>query len=250
MSLRPDYSTKAYKYVQFRWEYAAEAVQAIFHTAGLTSASVVADIGAGTGKLSRHFLGRVRKVYAVEPDTEMRRMAEEIFYGCADCVVLDGTAEAIPLPDGIIDLITVAQAIHWFDPIQTRFEFMRVMKPSGWLALVRNYGIDSSLNQAIESLMHPEWFQPAVKQTDLSLEELALVYFGGLNFAQMAFPFYFQQDWISFLGALTTTPGTLDEDHPDFPAFASAAQEVFERFSQGGWMDVHGETELVIGRPE
>jgi len=250
MSTKPDYSAKAQKYVRYRWEYAAEAVQSIFQTANLSAASVVADIGAGTGKLSRHFVGRVRMVYAIEPEVSMRRMAEEVFCGCTDCVVLDGSAEAIPLPEGTMDLITVAQAIHWFDPSPARAEFLRILKPSGWLALVRNYGIDPELNEAIEGILQPEWFKPVARQVNQSLEELAAFYFGGQDVLHRIFPFYFRQDWLAFLGALTTTPGTLDEDHPDFPGFASAAQEIFERFSQGGWMEVHGETELLIGRPQ
>jgi ubiquinone/menaquinone biosynthesis C-methylase UbiE len=250
MPARPDYSSKAENYARYRWEYAPEAVAAIFKSTGIGAESIVADIGAGTGKLSRHFIGRVKRVYAIEPDPEMRRQAEMVFQCCSDCIVLDGTAEQVPLADESVDLITVAQAIHWFEPVLARQEFLRILKPAGWLALVRNYDTDVTQNEAINSLFGPPWRRIDASSAFIPFDELVNTYFGSHTYQRYIFPFYFRQEWLAFLGAVTATPGMPDEGTEDFPAFSLAAKEVFERCSEDGWMTVVGETEVILGRPD
>jgi ubiquinone/menaquinone biosynthesis C-methylase UbiE len=71
------YSSKAEKYARYRWDYSPLAIQAVFDSAHITRASSIADIGAGTGILTRHFVGRAGRVWAIEPNAEMRQMAEK-----------------------------------------------------------------------------------------------------------------------------------------------------------------------------
>jgi SAM-dependent methyltransferase len=75
--------------------------------------SRVLDLGAGTGKLTRQLRGRGLDVVAVEPSAGMR---EQLARAVPDVTVLAGTAEDIPLPDGSVDAVLVAQAWHWVDP--------------------------------------------------------------------------------------------------------------------------------------
>ena len=102
------FSTKAEKYVRYRWDYAPTAIQRTFEQNGITSHSVVVDIGAGTGILTRHFVGRCTLVYAIEPNEPMRSLAQQAMKNQAGCRVLDGRAEATGLPDHSVDLVTVA----------------------------------------------------------------------------------------------------------------------------------------------
>ena len=70
--------------------------------------------------------------------------------------MVDGRAEGTTLADGSVDLVTVAQAIHWFDPVAARQEFHRILKPGGWLAICRNEGTDPALGQALSEIYPPE----------------------------------------------------------------------------------------------
>src|SRR5512135_1028729 len=108
------YSSKAEKYAKYRWDYAPRAIETIYNLARLTDNSVIADVGAGTGILTRHFTGRVSRVYGIEPNTEMRREAAKRLPVGPGCVIIGADAAGIPLPGASLDLITVAQAIHWF----------------------------------------------------------------------------------------------------------------------------------------
>ena len=95
----------------------------------------VVDLGAGTGKLTRTLVALGHRVTAVEPLPEMLVELERAAPGAAPLV---GTAEAIPLPDASADVITAAQAFHWFEADAALHEIARVLRPSGALALVWN----------------------------------------------------------------------------------------------------------------
>ena len=91
----------------------------------------VLDLAAGTGKLTVDLVARGARVVAVEPVAEMRAKLEGV-------EALDGTAEAIPLDDGSVDVVTVGQAFHWFDVPAALAECARVLRPGGVLAMLWN----------------------------------------------------------------------------------------------------------------
>ena len=88
----------------------------------------VLDLGAGTGALTRHLVGRFPTVFAVEPD---QRMRDVLTGSCPSAVALDGVAEKIPLPDASVDAVLVSSAWHWMDPALAIPEIARVLRPGG-----------------------------------------------------------------------------------------------------------------------
>jgi SAM-dependent methyltransferase len=100
----------------------------------------VVDLGAGTGKLTRSLVSLGHRVTAIEPLPEMLAQLEATVPGA---IARAGSAESIPLADATADVVTVAQAFHWFDrPVALR-EIARVLRPDGRLALVWNARDDS-----------------------------------------------------------------------------------------------------------
>jgi SAM-dependent methyltransferase len=111
---------------------------------------VVLDLAAGSGKLTRPLVASGAQVIAVEPVAEMRALLP------AGVEAVDGTAEAIPLGDGSVDLVTVAQAFHWFDGDAALAEIHRVLRPRGRLALLWNRRVeDAPVNLAIDEVVDP-----------------------------------------------------------------------------------------------
>jgi ubiquinone/menaquinone biosynthesis C-methylase UbiE len=90
----------------------------LVQTCGMTSDWLVADIGSGTGNLARLFLDAGHQVIGVEPNLEMRKAGERMLADHPAFHSLDGTAECIPLETKSVDLVTVGQALHWFDVIR------------------------------------------------------------------------------------------------------------------------------------
>ena len=105
---------------------------------GLNSASVVADIASGTGIFTRILLedGNAGRVFGVEPNAEMRNAGEEFLRTYPNFTSVEGTAEATTLADHSVDLVTAAQAAHWFDREKARREFIRICKLGGWTLLL------------------------------------------------------------------------------------------------------------------
>lgn len=132
------FSNRVDDYVRYRPSYPAEVLDILAREAGLTPDSVVADIGSGTGISAELFLRRGNSVFGVEPNEPMRSAAERLLAGYPKWHSVAGTAEATTLPDASIDLITAAQAFHWFDRVKTRPEFVRILKPGCRLAIIFN----------------------------------------------------------------------------------------------------------------
>src|SRR6478672_4630208 len=95
----------------------------------------VVDLGAGTGKLTRSLVALGHRVTAVEPLPEM---LDQLRSAAPEATALEGAAEAIPLADGSADVVTVAQAFHWFDHGPALVEIARVLRSGGRVALVWN----------------------------------------------------------------------------------------------------------------
>lgn len=122
-------------YESARPSYPAEAVAYLVGYGEIGPGTQVVDLAAGTGKLTRLLVPSGAEVVAVEPVAAMRDQLVESVPGLE---VLDGTAEALPFPDDSLDVITTAQAFHWFDPPAAVAEMARVLKPGGSLFLVWN----------------------------------------------------------------------------------------------------------------
>jgi SAM-dependent methyltransferase len=117
---------------------------------GLGAGKTVVDVGAGTGKLTRLLGASGARVVAVEPIAEMRALID----GADE--VLDGTAENLPLAGGVADVITVAQAFHWFDLDKALPELHRVIAPGGALVLFWNMrDLENPLQSGVEDLLKP-----------------------------------------------------------------------------------------------
>lgn len=129
------FGTAAHDYERGRPGYPPEAIDALVRDLCLERRSVVVDLAAGTGKLTRDLTRRFDAVIAIEPLAEMR---QQLARTAPAAKVLDGTAERVPLPDASADAVFVAQAFHWFDGRRALDEIARVLRPGGGLALLWN----------------------------------------------------------------------------------------------------------------
>jgi ubiquinone/menaquinone biosynthesis C-methylase UbiE len=129
------FDTVAAEYERGRPGYPADALDALARELGLAPDSVVVDLAAGTGKLTRSLAGRFARVIAVEPLAEMR---DQLQRALPEVETMEGTAERMPLQDALADAVFVGQAFHWFDGPRALAEIARVLKPAGGLALLWN----------------------------------------------------------------------------------------------------------------
>jgi len=132
------FSNRVTDYVRYRPGYPSALIDLLRSECGLRPDHAVADIGSGTGLLSKLFLENGNRVFGIEPNEEMRRAGEECLAAYKNFSSVRGSSEATTLPDSSFDFITAAQAFHWFEPTATRREFLRILKPHGWVVVIWN----------------------------------------------------------------------------------------------------------------
>lgn len=128
-----DVSSEAYE--RGRPEYPLDAVEFLISKLALNHHSRVADLGAGTGKLSKILRKSCAKIIAIEPVEGMRKKFSAVL---PDVEILEGRAEKIPLEQESMDAVVIAQAFHWFDGESALKEIYRVLKPGGKIGLLWN----------------------------------------------------------------------------------------------------------------
>lgn len=132
------FSDRVENYLRYRPRYPAEVISFLARHCGLQPASVIADVGSGTGFLAELFLKNGNAVFGIEPNLEMRVAGEEYLKNYPLFTSVAGTAESTTLPDGACEFVTAGQSFHWFDIPGARIEFQRILKPGGQALLLWN----------------------------------------------------------------------------------------------------------------
>lgn len=129
------FDLRADDYEKGRPGYPSAAVGRLAEATGIGRGTRVLDLAAGTGKLTRQLLATGADVVAVEPVAGMRAVMARAL---PEVEVLEGTAEDIPLPAGVVQAVTVGQAFHWFRGDEALAEIRRVLTPGGHLGVIFN----------------------------------------------------------------------------------------------------------------
>lgn len=132
------FSNRVENYVKYRPHYPAGMVKLLEKEFGISKSCKVADIGSGTGISAEQFVESGYTVYGIDPNGDMRAAAESFYSGSDMFISMNGSAEVTTLPDNSIDIIIAGQAFHWFDKIQARIEFRRILKDNGLVFLIWN----------------------------------------------------------------------------------------------------------------
>lgn len=125
-------------YSKYRPSYPLNFVDYLFTDVGMSQSSIIADVGSGTGILTRQLLEKGSNVYGIEPNADMRVIAETNLNNFPGFTSVSGSAENTTIDDNSVDYITVAQAFHWFDREKFKKECQRILKPEGKVILVWN----------------------------------------------------------------------------------------------------------------
>ena len=137
-------SGKAEIYDKYRPTYPTALIDDIYSKIHGDDNSRVADIGAGTGIFTKVLLERFRNVTAVEPNGDMYSVLRA---NLPDITAVQSSAESTELPHNSFDLITTAQAFHWFDKDMFKKECKRLLKSGGKLAVIWNRRVNNDLSE-------------------------------------------------------------------------------------------------------
>ena len=125
-------------YEKYRPKYPNEYIKYLIKQCKLNQNSLIVDVGAGTGIFTKQLLDENLKVIAVEPNNDMRKVLKEKLKNNKNFKLVVGTAENTNIEENTADLITVAQAFHWFNIEDFRKECKRILKPNGKVCIIWN----------------------------------------------------------------------------------------------------------------
>lgn len=194
------FSKQSSEYARFRPHYPAPLFD---YLASVAPAKKLAwDCGTGNGQaavaLARHF----DEVVATDPSSKQLSFAEAHSRVCYQA----GGAEKSPCADGSCDLVTAAQAFHWFDQHTFYREARRVLKPGGVVA-IWSYNlcelspeVDAQVQVLYEDILGPYW-EPERRQVEEGYSKAAF------PFEELKAPaFAMQAEWNfeHLLGYLST----------------------------------------------
>ncbi|MGV3614872.1 MAG: class I SAM-dependent methyltransferase [Fimbriimonas sp.] len=244
------FSDRVRDYVRYRPTYPPEVIDLLQTECGLQEGTPVADVGAGTGILTRDLLDAGAVVYAVEPNDTMRKAGEEASEGHPRFRSIAAPAEATTLPDECVDIVTCAQAWHWFRHAEAKVEFQRILRPGGWLFLVWNERSTESTPflTAYEEVLKthaPEYLR--VRHQEFDSKRLGEV-FAPEPMLRANFPNGQQLDREGFLGRVMSSSYAPKEGDPLHEPLMAALGEVFDRHHTDGEIEFRYTTECYFGR--
>lgn len=238
-------------YIRSRPGYPQELVEFLRKELGLTADRVIADIGSGTGLLTRLLLEMGNRVHAIEPNQEMREAAEALLGNHPGFESHDGSAEATGLPDSSIDLVAAAQAFHWFDVDLTRQEFRRVLAPGGQIALIWN-------RRKAEGRPFPEAYEKMLLRYALDYRtvdhrktagpDVLARFFGSGGFGTASFPNLQSLGWEGLKARLLSSSYTPLAGQPDHEPMVRELRRMFEESEQDGLVCLEYDTTVHYGR--
>jgi SAM-dependent methyltransferase len=217
---------------------------------GLTPGWAVADIGSGTGILSRLFLESGCRVYGVEPNVEMRRAGEALLENYRLFTSLSGSAEDTGLPSASVDLVAAGQAYHWFEAKAARGEFTRILRPLGWVVLIwndrRKQG--SPFLRAYEELLlaYGTDYQE-VDHTRIGHKEIQ-AFFGSVPIGTATFDNHQSFRFEGLKARLLSSSYTPGPDHPRHTDMLRALRELFDAHEVGDHVNIEYDTHVYFGQ--
>ena len=241
------FSSRVGNYARCRPSYPPEIIEILRQECGLTSDSVLADVASGTGIFTRLLLQHGNPVYAVEPNQAMREAGDAYLANYPAFTSIEGTAESTTLPNASVDLVTAAQAAHWFNRERALEEFQRILKPGGYLALIWNdrrkdaTGFDREYEQLLENFGTD---YEEVKRRDND----SMHFFGAIPHQTRTLRNFQDFDYASLEGRLLSSSYTPQAGHPSHDPMLVELRRIFENHQKSGLVRMEYDTKLYFGQ--
>ena len=240
------FSSRVENYIKYRPSYPLEIIDFLKEKNILAEDTVIADIGSGTGILTRVILDNGNQVYGVEPNKDMREAAEKILQGFTNFTSLEGSAESTGLEENCIDLITAGQAFHWFDVEEAKREFKRILKPNGNVALIwNNRGkAGTDFNSSYENFI----LKYGTDYREVKKNEGNVDLF--FNYQKETFYNFQELNFTSFKGRVLSSSYIPLADNPIFTKMILELEDLFNKHQRNGIIRIEYDTEIYLGKLE
>ena len=243
------FSDRVENYVRYRPGYPPEVLTTLKAECGLAPSQVVADTASGTGLWTRTLLENGNAVFGIEPNREMRAAGQRLLAGFSKFTSVAGSAEATTLPDQSVDFVTAAQAAHWFDREKARREFVRILKPGGWLVLLWNERLTDSTKflRDYEQLLldyGTDYEEVRHERTTDAVNE----FFDPAPFKQRVVEMRQEFDYAGVEGRLLSSSYAPEPEHPQYEPMLRELRRIFDASAVDGRAAFEYKTRVYFGR--
>jgi SAM-dependent methyltransferase len=243
------FSDRVENYVRYRPGYPSEVIDTLKAESGLKPEHVIADIASGTGIWTRVLLENGNQVFGVEPNSDMRLAGERLLADFSTFRSVAGSAEATTLPDRSVDFVTAAQAGHWFDRRGARREFVRILKPAGWLVLLWNERRTDSTAflRAYEQVLliyGTDYKEVRHERTTSVIQE----FFDPAPFEERVFPMRQEFDYAGLEGRLLSSSYAPGPDHPQHLPMLRELRRIFDKHQRFDRVPFQYTTRIYFGQ--
>ncbi len=243
------FSDRVENYIHYRPGYPPEALEVLKTGCGLEPDHVVADIASGTGIWTRMLLENGNHVVGVEPNGEMREAGERLLAEFKEFTSVAGSAEATRLAYQSVDFVTAAQAAHWFDREGARREFLRILKPGGWLVLLWNERLTDAtpfLRDYEKLLLNygTDYEQVRHERTTDAVNE----FYDPEPYQERTFPHRQEFDYEGLEGRLLSSSYAPGPGHPKHDQMLEGLRRIFDANAVNGHVGFEYRTRVYFGQ--
>jgi len=244
------FSNRVTDYVRYRPGYPAEILPLLQTWTHFRPEHVVADIGSGTGLLSKLFVDFGNRVFGVEPNAEMRAAGEEFLDAYPNFTSIAGSAEATTLPSDSVDFVAAGQAFHWFQMPAARNEFHRILKPGGRVLVIWNERLldETAFLREYEELLNRFGTDYAKVSESYPRAEQMLEFYGANEFTSHALPNFQEFDFEGLSGRLRSSSYAPPPGHPQFEPMMKELRKLFDAHHQRGVVRMEYRTRVYAGK--
>ena len=230
--------------------YSEELLKMLYEDHGLAKAKAVADIGSGTGIFTGQMILRGSTVYAVEPNDDMRRVAEEELGGSSYFHSVKGDASDTNLPDHSVNAVTAAQAFHWFDVEAFRKECSRILTKDGKVFLIWNVrDMEDPLNVELYRLYKrycPE-FKGFAGGLRMEEDDPRIRRFFRDQYMTVCHEHPLTLDRERFIARSLSGSYSLKEGDQNYDAYMAELLKIYERYEKNGHVVLSNQAVAYIG---
>jgi SAM-dependent methyltransferase len=243
------FSDRVDNYVRYRPGYPAEVLHILQRECGLAPGHTIADVASGTGIWTRMLLENGNEVFGIEPNPKMRQAGEQLLAEFPRFKSFAGRAEATTLADKTADFVTAAQAAHWFERARARREFVRILKPGGWLVLLWNERLTDSTAflRDYEQLLlafGTDYKDVRHERTTDKVNE----FFDPAPFQEHVFALRQEFDYAGIEGRLLSSSYAPGSEHANHAPMLRELSRIFEAHALAGRVALDYKTRLYFGR--
>lgn len=243
------FSDRVENYVRYRPGYPPQILELLQAQCGLEPSHVIADIASGTGLFTKMLLENGNRVFAVEPNAEMREAGKNLLAAFDRLTAVAGTAEDTTLPSESVEFVTAAQAAHWFDRVRARQEFSRILKTGGWCVLIwneRRTGTTPFLRDYEQLLLTyaTDYKEVRHERTTAVIHE----FFAPARYRENVFDVRQQFDYEGAAGRLLSSSYAPLQDHPSHVPMMREMRRIVDAHAQNGLVEFEYNTRVYYGR--